>query len=246
MSEIKNIENTKSDFEINEESKYIKTYLFIKGYAVAKNFQQTIIALSLAKRLHEGQYRRGGDPYITHPLKVCNTLISCGIEDDTILAAALLHDVLEDCQDKLKDNGEEFVTEYGLSPEVLEIITILTKESGISEEELQIYFDGIKNNGKALLIKLSDRLHNSSTLYSFPYEKLVKYIDETDKFIIPIADYGNDYYPEYTNAINLLKSNIFSLNRSMRIMLEKSESEIKSLKDEIAGLKEEIERLKNN
>ncbi len=35
MSEIKNIENTKSDFEINEESKYIKTYLFIKGYAVA-------------------------------------------------------------------------------------------------------------------------------------------------------------------------------------------------------------------
>lgn len=62
MSEIKNIENTKSDFEINEESKYIKTYLFIKGYAVAKNFQQTIIALSLAKRLHEGQYRRGGDP----------------------------------------------------------------------------------------------------------------------------------------------------------------------------------------
>ncbi len=92
---------------------------------------------------------------------------------------------------------------------------------------------------------MSDRLHNSSTLYSFPYEKLVKYIDETDKFIIPIADYGNDYYPEYTNAINLLKSNIFSLNKSMRIMLEKSESEIKSLKDEIASLKEEIERLKN-
>ena len=245
MSEIKNIENTKSDFKINEESKYIKTYLFIKGYAVAKNFQQTIIALSLAKRLHEGQYRRGGDPYITHPLKVCNTLISCGIEDDTILAAALLHDVLEDCQDKLKDNGEEFVTEYGLSSEVLEIITILTKESGISEEELQIYFDGIKSNGKALLIKLSDRLHNSSTLYSFPYEKLVKYIDETDKFIIPIADYGNDYYPEYTNAINLLKSNIFSLNRSMRIMLEKSEHQISALKNEIEELKLEIDKLKS-
>ena len=89
---------------------------------------------------------------------------------------------------------------------------------------------------------MSDRLHNSSTLYSFPYEKLVKYIDETDKFIIPIADYGNDYYPEYTNAINLLKSNIFSLNRSMRIMLEKSESQIRCIKDEIANLKEEIKK----
>lgn len=200
----------------------------------------------MAKRLHEGQYRRGGDLYIIHPLKVCNTLIACGMEDDTLLAAALLHDVLEDCQDKLKNNGEEFVREYGLSPEVLEIITILTKESGLSEKDLQVYFDGIKNNGKTLLIKLSDRLHNSSTLYSFPYEKLVKYIDETYRFIIPIADYGNDYYPEYTNAINLLKSNIFSLNRSMRIMLEKSETEINFLKKEIKELKQDIEILKKN
>lgn len=222
------------------------TNKLIKGYAVAKHFQQTIVALSLAKRLHEGQYRMGGDPYIIHPLKVCNTLIACGMEDDTLLAAALLHDVLEDCQDKLKNNGEEFVREYGLSPEVLEIITILTKESGLSEKDLQVYFDGIKNNGKTLLIKLSDRLHNSSTLYSFPYEKLVKYIDETDRFIILIADYGNDYYPEYTNAINLLKSNIFSLNRSMRIMLEKSETEINFLKKEIKELKQDIEILKKN
>ena len=244
MTAIKDVENRKSEFEINEESKYVKTYLFIKGYAVAKNFKQTIIALSLAKRLHEGQYRRGGDPYIIHPLKVCNTLISCGVENDTILAAALLHDVLEDCKDKLTMNGEEFITEYGLSPEVLEIITILTKESGLSEEELSVYFDKIKRNEKALLIKLSDRLHNSSTLYSFPYDKLVKYINETNKFIIPIADYRTDYYPEHTNAINLLKINIFSLNRSMSIMLEKSENQINILKEEIKELQEEIDQLK--
>lgn len=206
-------------FNENDIPKYIKSLIFIKGFAVAKNLQQTIIALSVARRLHEGQYRKDGMPYISHPLKVCTTLISYGIDDDVTLAAALLHDVLEDCQLPLK--GRELISDFTISEEVLDIITLLTKESGLDSHELNIYFKKIEGNHKAALIKLADRLHNSSTLYTFTFEKMEKYIKETNEYILPMASYCKNYYPQYTNAFTILKSNIYSLNNSMNVMLKK-------------------------
>lgn len=141
-------------FDEEETRQYIKTYMFIKGFAVARNLRQTNIALPLARRLHAGQYRKDGIPYIQHPLKVCSTLISYGVYDDDTLAAALLHDILEDCHDKLPLNGKELITEYNLSKEMFDIITLLTKESGLDQHELSLYFDRIKGNSKAALIKL--------------------------------------------------------------------------------------------
>lgn len=212
-------------FDPVETAVYIKSYMFIKGFAAAKNLEQTLIALAVARHLHDGQYRKDGTPYIQHPLKVCSTLISYGIDDDIILAAALCHDILEDCQDKLPFAGRELVTEFGLSPEVLEITNLLSKESGLNDHELSIYFDKIKKNPKALLIKLSDRLHNSSTLYEFTIPKMHKYIRETAMFLIPMASYGKRFYPKYSRPLTILKSNIQSLNHSMEIMLQKFEEE---------------------
>lgn len=208
-------------FNENDVPKYIKSFMFIKGFAVAKDLKQTIVALSVARRFHEGQYRKDGLPYIVHPLKVCSTLINYGVDDDITLAAALLHDVLEDCGDKFPLKGQELITQYKIDKEVLEIITLLTKESGLDNHELSIYFKAIEGNCKAALIKLSDRLHNSSTLYTFTFEKMRKYILETDNFLIPMASYCKKYYPDYTSVFTILKSNIHSLNNSMRIMMEK-------------------------
>ena len=59
------------EFDEHELVQYIKPYMFIKGFAVAKGLKQTLVALSLAQRLHRGQYRKGGMPYLYHPLKVC-------------------------------------------------------------------------------------------------------------------------------------------------------------------------------
>ena len=55
-----------------------------------------------------------------------------------------------------------------------------------------------------------------------------KYIRETNMFLIPMASYGKRYYPQYTNALSILKNNIYSLNHSMEIMLSK----IEKLKDQ--------------
>ena len=224
MKEEKQILQMNDQYDENESAQYMKSYMFIKGYAVGRDFKQVIVALSLARQLHEGQYRKDGAPYISHPLKVCSTLISYGIEDDITLAASLLHDVLEDCGDKLSLCGKELVSEYGLDQEVLDIIRLLTKESGLNDRELSIYFKRIEENPKAALIKLSDRLHNSSTLYTFTFPKMRKYIRETAIFLIPMASYCKKYYPEYTTAFSILKSNIESMNHSMDIMLSKIEA----------------------
>lgn len=213
-------------FDPNETNVYISSYMFIKGYSIAKDLEQTLIALATARKLHNGQHRKDGAPYIIHPLKVCSTLISYGIDDDDILAAALLHDVLEDCQDKLPLGSKQLETEYMLHHEVVEIVRVLSKESGLSQHELAVYFNRIKSNPKALLIKLSDRLHNSATLYNFSLAKMREYINETKNFILPMASYGKAYYPQYTNAFGILKSNIYSLNHSMEIMLDKFDEHI--------------------
>ena len=201
-------------FDENEAAQYMKSYMFIKGFAFGQELKQTVLSLAVARKLHDGQYRKDGTPYISHPLKVCTTLISYGIQDDITLSAALLHDVLEDCQGKLPMEGNELVLEYGLDQEILDIIRLLTKESGLIEE-----------NPKAALIKLADRLHNSSTLYTFSNERMKKYLRETSKFILPMASYCKKYYPEYNNAFCILINNIEMLNSSMSDMLSRWEDE---------------------
>ena len=200
---------------------YIKPYMFIKGYALGKELSQTMLALPVARKFHDGQYRKSGEPYFTHPLKVCSTLISYGIDDDVTLAAAILHDVLEDCGDNLLGGSQSLIQEYGIAPEVVETISLLSKRSGLNDQELAEYFQKIEKNPRAALIKLADRLHNSGSLYTFTDEKMAKYLRETNLFLIPMASYCKKYYPQYANAFSILKSSITALNSSMAAMLER-------------------------
>ncbi len=210
------------EFSESDTYQYIKTYMFIKGFARGRGLPQVLIALPVARKLHDGQYRKSGEPYFTHPLKVCSTLISYDIDDDVTLAAAILHDVLEDCADSLPMGGQELIEEYGIAPEVLEIIGMLSKRSGLNDQELCKYFQRIEHNPKAALIKLADRLHNSGSLYTFSDEKMRKYLRETDMFLIPMGSYCKKYYPQYSNAFSILKNSIDTLNTSMKMMLERT------------------------
>lgn len=223
MSKPENIIPITDEFSEEENLIYGKTYIFIKGFAMGAELPLTMIALSVARKMHSGQFRNTGEPYILHPLKVCDTLISLGIRDDATLAASLLHDVTEDCQDKLPLGGKELVSEYHLTQEVLDIITLLSKESGSTQHELSVYFNKIKMNPKSLLIKLSDRNHNSQTLYSMKTQaKIRKYIKESEDFIFPLCSYGKCYYPELSNPIKVLKEQIMCLNSVTKIMMDKT------------------------
>lgn len=239
------------EFNVEEEFLYNNTYLFIKGYASGLELHQTLKALPLARCLHNGQYRKGitviNDipyhlPYVLHVLKVCSTLISLKLclskeELDTLLAASLLHDVIEDCKEHFPDGGNELTTRYGFNPEVYLVVKSVSKLSGLNEEQLNEYFNEIKRNKLSLLIKLADRSHNVEDLYNMKPEKLHRYVEETRTWIYSLANYGKSHYPELSNGLNILKSKIVSLTECTETVVEVYETLLKQKDKEIEDLK---------
>lgn len=241
-------------FNVDEAFLYEKTYLFIKGYASALNLTQTLKALPLARKFHNGQYRKGEIeikgvkyqlPYVLHVLKVCSTLISLHLpisnaELDNLFAAALLHDSLEDAPEYFPNGGKELITEYGFRPEVYEAIVLVSKKPGYTEEQLDEYFDTLKKNRYAILIKLADRSHNVEDLYNMKIEKLHKYVKETRTWIYPLATYGKANYPECSNGFTILKAKILSLTEATETIVEMYEQVISEKDAEIEELKNKL------
>src|SRR5256714_7008198 len=118
-------------------------------------------AFEVAKKAHQDQVRRSGDPYISHPLSVARILASLGLDDVTI-AAALLHDAVEDTDVTLADISNDF------GPDVAAIVDGVTKldplqfdtKEGQQAATLRKMLVGIANDIRALLSKLADRLPN--------------------------------------------------------------------------------------
>lgn len=242
-------------YNTEEEYLYSKSYLFIKGFATGRNYQNTLKALPLARLIHNGQYRKGETiidgnivhlPYLVHCLKVCSTLISLNLpltdkELDLLYACAILHDTLEDGEKYFPKGGEEYYTEYGLDKEVMNIIKLLSKHTGADEYELNEYFNEIKKNKIALLIKLADRSHNVEDLYNM--KNISKYIKETRDYFLnknSLCAYAKAHYPDISNGITILKSKILSLTEATEVMMHKYENIIKEKDIEIEKLKKGI------
>ncbi len=237
-------------YNVDEAFLYDKTYLFIKGYASALNLTQTLKALPLARRFHNNQYRKGEIelngikyrlPYVLHVLKVCSTLISLNLpltntELDNLFAAALLHDSIEDAEQYFPNGGKELMTIYGFSYEIYEAVYLVSKKSGYTEEQLNDYFDTLKKNRYAILIKLADRSHNVEDLYNMKIEKLHKYVNETRTWIYPLAAYGKANYPECSNGFTILKAKIVSLTEATETIVEMYEKVIAEKDKEIDNL----------
>ena len=123
---------------------------------------------------HEGQKRKQGTPYYLHPFAVADILKEKGFNDD-YQAAGLLHDTLEDT-----NATKEEILKLS-NKEVLDTVVLLTKEKGY---KMQDYYNRIKNNDMAKMVKLADRYHNlsESTMTNILFKK--KYIKETDSYLI--------------------------------------------------------------
>ena len=246
-------------YNVSEEYLYSDTYSFIKGAAITKNFINTLKALPLARRMHDGQHRKGkvkinGQevqlPYVLHVLKVCSTLISLNLplddnELDILYASAICHDLLEDCYEYFPNGGTELITDHHLDTRVYEVVKTLSKPSGLDEIELNRYFNTIKYDKLALLVKLSDRSHNVETLSSMTIDKIHKYVDETRRWIYPLCDYGKDIYPELSNGFTILKSKIVSLTEETELLVEMFTAKLAEKDELIKQLQKEIDELKN-
>lgn len=144
-------------------------------------------ALAFATKKHEGQYRIGGLPYITHPVAVAQIVKEKGGDADAVITA-LFHDLLEDT-----DATEEQILALG-NKKILRAVKLLTKAKNYV---MQDYVEAIKKDETAFLVKGADRLHNLRSAVCADTEFKRRYIYET-------IDWYLDFMPEIPSAVKNL------------------------------------------
>lgn len=153
-----------------------------------KDREVLLAAYSYAEEMHKGQKRASGEPYFTHPCAVAEILIDLGLDTPTV-AAAFLHDVIEDTA----ATEEDILRRFG--KEVLTLVDGVTKLDKINyhtheEEDAENFrkiFVAMANDVRVIIIKLADRLHNMRSLNFLSNERQQRIAKETLEIYTPLA-----------------------------------------------------------
>ncbi|MFD1324747.1 RelA/SpoT family protein [Micromonospora sonneratiae] len=143
-------------------------------------------AFDVSARWHSGQYRKSGDPYITHPLAVASILANLGM-DTTTLVAALLHDTIEDTAYGLDQMREDFGGEVALLVDGVTKLDKVKLGDAAKAETIRKMVVAMAKDPRVLVIKLADRLHNMRTLTFLPRPKQEQKAKETLEILAPLA-----------------------------------------------------------
>jgi len=143
-------------------------------------------AYRVAERYHEGQTRKSGDPYITHPLAVATILAELGMTEP-VLVAALLHDTVEDTEYTLEDLRAEFSDEVARMVDGVTKLDKLTYGETAKAETIRKMIMATSEEVRVLVIKLADRLHNMRTIGYLRPDKRVRIATETLNIFAPLA-----------------------------------------------------------
>ncbi len=163
-------------------------------------------ALRIAARIHEGQVRDEGTPYLDHPIRVARTLVrDLGVADPEVLAAAVLHVTLDDAAANGHDLAEGDLARE-LSPRVASLVRLLTKEPADAAGKAardDAYFARLAEGPReAVLVKLADRLDNVRSLLACPSpEKRSAYARETHDRFLPLARRAGALAAELSSAL---------------------------------------------
>lgn len=193
-------------------------YAHVEETAKNKKMSQTLKALVIMKEKHAGQFRKGEDhlPYIVHPLKMACHALSMQLFEDELIATLLLHDVVEDCNVSAEELDVNDIVRENVNNVSYKKLEGRTKEESIAEYYKKIYGSRI-----ACLVKLIDRCNNVSTMAtSFSRERLVKYIGETEKYVLPLLEYVKKTYPEYGHVTFLIEYQMTSILDSIKYLVK--------------------------
>jgi len=146
-------------------------------------------AYAVALVAHVGQTRKSGEPYINHPMSVATIVARQGLDDVTV-AAALLHDAVEDTSVSLEDLERDFGSDVRL---IVDGVTKLDRLHFDTREEQQAasmrkMLVALSKDLRVLIIKLADRLHNMRTLAALPEHKQQRVAQETIDIYAPLAN----------------------------------------------------------
>jgi guanosine-3',5'-bis(diphosphate) 3'-pyrophosphohydrolase len=162
----------------------------VAGYLPADRVEQVKRALDYAVECHEGQQRRSGQPYVTHPIAVARLVASLHMDPPTVMAA-LLHDVIEDCGVEAEALRKRF------GPDVATLVEGATKIDQLPDraldtaqadaETLRKMFLAMAEDVRVVIVKLADRLHNMRTLEYLERDRQQALARETMDIYAPLA-----------------------------------------------------------
>ncbi|MCD8300843.1 MAG: bifunctional (p)ppGpp synthetase/guanosine-3',5'-bis(diphosphate) 3'-pyrophosphohydrolase [Clostridiales bacterium] len=161
----------------------------IRKYHPSEDISMVEKAYHVASKAHEGQYRKSGEPYITHPLYVAIILAELEMDKETIVAG-LLHDVVEDTVLTEAEITRQFGSEVALLVDGVTKLGQLSYDADKVEEQaenLRKMFLAMARDIRVIIIKLADRLHNMRTLQYMKPEKQKEKAQETMDIYAPIA-----------------------------------------------------------
>lgn len=151
------------------------------------DMQRLKAAFEFAREAHSSQKRKTGEPYIIHPIAVARiAAIELNLDVNSVIAA-FLHDVVEDTNYSIDDIQRRFGDDVAF---LVRVVTKQKKEKYEMSKQLDNFkqmLNSVQYDIRALLVKLSDRLHNMRTLSSMRADKQMKIAGETDYFYAPLA-----------------------------------------------------------
>ncbi|WKD59182.1 RelA/SpoT family protein [Corynebacterium caspium] len=143
-------------------------------------------AYTTAESLHEGVFRKSGEPYITHPLAVATIAAEIGM-DNTTLVASLLHDTVEDTDYSLEDLTADFGEEVARLVDGVTKLDKVALGAAAEAETIRKMVVAMAHDPRVLVIKVADRLHNMRTMRFLPPEKQALKARQTLEVIAPLA-----------------------------------------------------------
>lgn len=161
----------------------------LESYLPDNQVAQIVRAYEFGAAAHEGQTRKSGEPYITHPVAVAQELAEMHLDSEAI-CAAILHDVVEDTSASLGEIREQFGEEVALIVDgvsKLDQIQFRSRAEAQAESFRKMMLAMIEDI-RVILVKLSDRLHNMQTLGAMPAKKKKRIARETLDIYAPIAN----------------------------------------------------------
>ena len=235
-------------------------YEVMQDYARKMKLRNTAIALPLLRGLiTEVPGILPGQPWeaagcYRHGLSVCRILVNLRLpvtpeEEDVCLAAALFHVPME--TGRLPMGGRELSGQWQLSPEIVSLLQKVTPPGPVNRAEKKAYFERIREDRLALLVKIADRAHILGMLQEMPVRTALEYIRETREYYMPLCIYAREHYEELQGVATLMMEKMRSLMDVTEILATRHQEketamlkEILLLQEENARIRRQIERLK--
>ncbi|TDJ37315.1 MAG: bifunctional (p)ppGpp synthetase/guanosine-3',5'-bis(diphosphate) 3'-pyrophosphohydrolase [Gammaproteobacteria bacterium] len=161
----------------------------LEAYMPAEQIEQVVRAYEFGATAHSGQTRMSGDPFISHPLAVAQILADMHMDSQAI-AAAILHDVIEDTETPIAELAEQFGNEIATLVDGVSKLDQMqfTSRAEAQAESFRKMILAMIEDIRVILVKLADRLHNMKTMDSMPVDKQARIARETLEIYAPIAN----------------------------------------------------------